>query len=77
MFSSPIPIFVMQVSQIMKDDENTTFSNINEMLQKSICVVVDPNRSSTPTMMDGTTEACATLKVACGDGVQDEGRPEI
>ena len=33
-------IFVMQVSQIIKDDENTTFSNINETSQKSICVVV-------------------------------------
>ena len=25
------PIFVTQMSQIMKDDENTTFSDINEM----------------------------------------------
>ena len=25
------PIFVTQVLQIMKDDENTTFSDINEM----------------------------------------------
>jgi len=28
------------MSQIMKDDENTTFSDINEMSQKPICVVV-------------------------------------
>ena len=34
------PIFVTQVSQIMKDDENTTFSDINETSQKPIFVVV-------------------------------------
>ena len=34
------PIFVMQASQIMKDDENTTFSDINETSQKPIYVVV-------------------------------------
>ena len=28
------------MSQIMKDDENMTFNDINEMSQKSICVVV-------------------------------------
>ena len=33
-------IFVTQASQIMKDDENTTFSDINKMSQKLICVVV-------------------------------------
>ena len=33
------PIFVMQMSQIMKDDENITFSDINETSQKPICVV--------------------------------------
>ena len=33
-------IFVTQVSQIMKDDENTTFSDINGTSQKPICVVV-------------------------------------
>ena len=35
-----IPIFVTQMSQIMKDDENITFSDINETSQKPICVVV-------------------------------------
>ena len=34
------PIFVTQASQIMKDNENTTFSDINETSQKPICVVV-------------------------------------
>jgi len=34
------PIFVTQASQIMKDDENTTFSDINETSQKPIYVVV-------------------------------------
>ena len=34
------PIFVTQISQIMKDDENTAFSDINKMSQKPICVVV-------------------------------------
>ena len=34
------PIFVTQVSQIMKDDKNNTFSNINETSQKAIYVVV-------------------------------------
>ena len=34
------PIFVTQVLQIMKNDENTTFSDINETSQKSMCVVV-------------------------------------
>jgi len=33
-------IFVTQVSQIMKDDKNITFSDINETSQKPICVVV-------------------------------------
>ena len=33
-------IFVTQMSQIMKDDENTAFSDINKMSQKPICVVV-------------------------------------
>ena len=33
-------IFVTQISQIMKDDENTTFSDINETSQKPICVAV-------------------------------------
>ena len=33
-------IFVTQVSQIMKDDKNTTFSDINETSQKPIYVVV-------------------------------------
>ena len=33
-------IFVTQMSQIMKDDENTTFSDINETSQKPKCVVV-------------------------------------
>jgi len=30
----------MQASRIMKDDKNTTFSDINETSQKPICVVV-------------------------------------
>ena len=34
------PIFVTQMSQIMKDGENTTFSDINETSQKPICIVV-------------------------------------
>ena len=34
------PIFVTQMSHIRKDDENTTFSEINETSQKPICVVV-------------------------------------
>ena len=34
------PIYVTQVSQIMKDNENTTFSDINETSQKPIFVVV-------------------------------------
>ena len=34
------PIFVTQVSQNMKGDENTTFSDINDTSQKPICVVV-------------------------------------
>jgi len=34
------PIFITQMSQIMKDDENTTFSDIYETSQKLICVVV-------------------------------------
>ena len=33
-------IFVTQMSQIMIDDENTTFSDINETSQKPICIVV-------------------------------------
>ena len=33
-------IFVTQVSQIMIDDENATFSDINETSQKPIYVVV-------------------------------------
>ena len=32
-------IFVTQMSQIMIDDENTTFNDINETSQKPICVV--------------------------------------
>jgi hypothetical protein len=34
------PIFFTQMSQIMTDDKNATFSDINEMSQKPICVVV-------------------------------------
>ena len=34
------PIFVTQLSQITKDDENTTFSDINETSQKPKCVIV-------------------------------------
>ena len=33
-------IFVTQASHIMKHDENPTFSDINGMSQKLICVVV-------------------------------------
>jgi len=32
-------IFVTQMLQIMIDDENTTFNDINETSQKPICVV--------------------------------------
>ena len=35
----------MQASQIMKDDKNTTFSDINETSQKPICVVVVVHKS--------------------------------
>ena len=35
------PIFITQMSQIMKRNKNTTFSDINGTSQKSICVVVD------------------------------------
>ena len=38
-------IFVTQMSQILKDDENTTFSDINETSQKPICVVVVVHKS--------------------------------
>ena len=34
------PFFVTQMSQIMKHNENSTFSDINGMSQKPICVVV-------------------------------------
>ena len=33
-------IFVMQASQIMKHNENSTFSDINGMSQKLTCVLV-------------------------------------
>ena len=38
-------VFVTQTSQIMKDDENTTFSDVNETSQKPICVVVVVHKS--------------------------------
>ena len=34
------PIFVTQMSQIVKHNENTIFSDINETSQKPICIVV-------------------------------------
>ena len=42
------PIFVTQMSQIIKYDENTAFSDINETSQKLICVVVT-KKSLVPT----------------------------
>jgi hypothetical protein len=36
----------------------------------------DPIRSSTPTMMVGTTEARATLELPVEQVPEDEGRPE-
>ena len=40
------PIFVTQLSQIMKDDKNITFNDINEISQKPICVVVWKDKGS-------------------------------
>jgi hypothetical protein len=37
----------------------------------------DPTQSSTPTMMDGTTEARATLKLPVEKDPEDEGWPKI
>ena len=44
------PIFVTQMSQIVKHNENTTFSDISGTSQKPICVVVNRQSTRSPTL---------------------------
>ena len=67
------PIFVTQMSHIMKNDENTTFNDINETSQKPIYVVALSRvlvvRCSFELESKSCCKSCArVLRAGCGVG---------
>ena len=66
-------IFVTQMSHIMKNDENTTFNDINETSQKLVYIVALSRVLVTRCMFELESESCwkscaRVLRAGCGVG---------